>query len=1575
MAAFKPVATAALIPPPTLPQSIPLEPSADVSKVCEECGANVSKTYRGQHPRCKLHRFSQFHNRDTFDEDMFDRVLSIETTAVEDEATRETLGLSLEDMQEYTLLWVAANTDNTESLGEVNGARFFRKSGLKVSVLRRIMQDADTDEPLGELNRNEFFTACKLVAHVQGGLKYNLEILSTPTVLPDFNRARAGRTNQATLSTYLGGKIKYDEVDPDQQASLGPAAELTDDMADNTQAHQGQPTVVLAPPGATTNNPIAQSVDTAAAPQVTDSISPKPRRKSSVEDLKDSVQAKDDEIALIMAQLAMMDQGGSADNIISKDQTPAHAAVADKTDGAEVVVAPRPPVATPKPPVANARAAKHAEPLENTGAGIERMPVSAVEGSDPAPALTTPPTPPVGITKPSIAKSRDGQQPINTEAAVQEAEDDVLSEDEEDEEDEGGDTEMDDFLAKMLALESKLDAATGNADAVPENTSAQQDGPAPPPPMATAKPRMRKKSQNSRRGSQRFTVIDGQLNNGAGNGTSDAGQYLEMAPDSHAIPEDSAVTDSSQYVDVVPRHHTRRGTMKSKPYASIYRESYLSGSDTEGWDSSGSDGDGNNFFLAESIVSVADSVVSLANENAGQYLEMAPDSTPEDNREDEAALRSKSPVSSGTGPQLVHANNTWATAAELLPSLQIVHRPNVVAKGHPKWVPDKQRKKCTNCRAAFTLRSRRKHHCRLCGEIFCHACSGGMVMISQLPAVYPDDGQEAHPYRCLDDGSGLKYRASPILTEPELEDSIVVRRHEIVYAAGAPEPHNGAEWMYVPDHGWLATKTSRGKLMFVADMREQDQLAKSLSSSKSRRENPIRVCDVCMAKETVRCYWKDGQIGSVNGAFVTLLSDPDDQMAVNVQFSDGSTASVDTQSLMMIESGETDIAEANDVSEVQLRHKFVPTAEGGKELTASNAEAFRPRSVLLRKSSKKKTETEANPPPPPPAQSDKVKVTPPAPPIRSSSLGTFESTPPTTLSNQAVTPPPPPPPPAHADQGIAQQIALSPPPPAQSEKRHVTPLAPLIRSSSLGTLETTPPPPPPAQAEENSSPATETHVRNSTVFSDSDTEGWDSSDSGGEGDYHQAHDKPASPATTKTPMSAEEEAEIKAFRVAEEILSTEQAYCESLRVVSEVFIPLLCGGRRAPIPNQSVVFINWAELLDFQLGVLEQIEHAMEKKPLMIGACLNGIAPYMKPVYSTYTGRFDKAQRTWHKMKTVKAVAEAVRKAHLDPRCSQLGLDAYLLEPIQRIPRYKMLLESYAKRRQPDHPDYKQAHEAVQKMDQVAKATNGSLADMENIETRVRLQRGLPRTFEFNVMLPGRELHKHGVLLEMLRKGPRPRRLYLFSDCMVKCSEAYHKPMQLSLEDMTIEQSTTAVVQNILGFGSAPIEGIDHFIHIRVHAEDFVIGFDDKAKYEAWFAAINQEMANAVDLNRERAKRMSSAGTPKEDAVYMFIEPSSETDDAGAAEEINPECSGKHLIAGLHQILQNAGTKPVTFLHVKQHLITTFGQDLYDGNKDQVREIMTDHVRGGAKQMSFGSPVGGADQQVQTPLLQGLRCP
>ncbi|KAE9359012.1 hypothetical protein PF008_g2449 [Phytophthora fragariae] len=53
-------------------------------------------------------------------------------------------------------------------------------------------------------------------------------------------------------------------------------------------------------------------------------------------------------------------------------------------------------------------------------------------------------------------------------------------------------------------------------------------------------------------------------------------------------------------------------------------------------------------------------------------------------------------------------------------------RPPPMSAGNQYWMPDHLCKVCYDCSAAFSL-FRRRHHCRLCGQIFCYECSNNFV--------------------------------------------------------------------------------------------------------------------------------------------------------------------------------------------------------------------------------------------------------------------------------------------------------------------------------------------------------------------------------------------------------------------------------------------------------------------------------------------------------------------------------------------------------------------------------------------------------------------------------------------------------------------------------------------------------------------------------------------------------------------------------------------------------------------------------------------------------------------------------
>ncbi|PWN35428.1 uncharacterized protein FA14DRAFT_41472 [Meira miltonrushii] len=79
----------------------------------------------------------------------------------------------------------------------------------------------------------------------------------------------------------------------------------------------------------------------------------------------------------------------------------------------------------------------------------------------------------------------------------------------------------------------------------------------------------------------------------------------------------------------------------------------------------------------------------------------------------------------------------------------------------PVWVPDSRADKCACCSESFGL-WRRKHHCRLCGQVVCWSCSQKTFLIASY-----EDGEQDRPARACDTCYESVFPETP---EPSLVD-------------------------------------------------------------------------------------------------------------------------------------------------------------------------------------------------------------------------------------------------------------------------------------------------------------------------------------------------------------------------------------------------------------------------------------------------------------------------------------------------------------------------------------------------------------------------------------------------------------------------------------------------------------------------------------------------------------------------------------------------------------------------------------------------------------------------------------
>lgn len=100
------------------------------------------------------------------------------------------------------------------------------------------------------------------------------------------------------------------------------------------------------------------------------------------------------------------------------------------------------------------------------------------------------------------------------------------------------------------------------------------------------------------------------------------------------------------------------------------------------------------------------------------------------------------------------------------------------------------------------------------------------------------------------------------------------------------------------------------------------------------------------------------------------------------------------------------------------------------------------------------------------------------------------------------------------------------------------------------------------------------------------------------------------------------------------------------------------------------------------------------------------------------------------------------------PTARSLSLTAFLMTPVQRIPRYKMLLEDLFKNTPPTHPDFEDLEKAIVLVQEIASSVNEHIRDHEMMLKMLDLQRSIQGLKE-NLVSPGRRFLKRGPVLKV----------------------------------------------------------------------------------------------------------------------------------------------------------------------------------------------------------------------------------
>ncbi|GAA5933815.1 hypothetical protein JCM3775_000290 [Rhodotorula graminis] len=121
-------------------------------------------------------------------------------------------------------------------------------------------------------------------------------------------------------------------------------------------------------------------------------------------------------------------------------------------------------------------------------------------------------------------------------------------------------------------------------------------------------------------------------------------------------------------------------------------------------------------------------------------------------------------------------------------------------------------------------------------------------------------------------------------------------------------------------------------------------------------------------------------------------------------------------------------------------------------------------------------------------------------------------------------------------------------------------------------------------------------------------------------------------------------------------------------------------------------------------------------------------------------------------------------------QASKIGLAGLLLNIVQRVPRYRLLLKDLLRHTDDEHTDARDLQAAFDLVDGVASHLDSQISAHTSALALLDLQRSfLPGSFPSSPLVaPGRTLLKSGPLSQVSHSGPpRPRTLFLFSDLLI----------------------------------------------------------------------------------------------------------------------------------------------------------------------------------------------------------------
>jgi len=296
--------------------------------------------------------------------------------------------------------------------------------------------------------------------------------------------------------------------------------------------------------------------------------------------------------------------------------------------------------------------------------------------------------------------------------------------------------------------------------------------------------------------------------------------------------------------------------------------------------------------------------------------------------------------------------------------------------------------------------------------------------------------------------------------------------------------------------------------------------------------------------------------------------------------------------------------------------------------------------------------------------------------------------------------------------------------------------------------------------------------------------------------------------------------------VIREILETETRYLESLRVIQDVyFTPLFekANGMQPIIKLHELhgIFLNIEDIILVAVELEKKLRDRVEvNKSSKVGDIFLNLA-WGFNLYRRYASEYEGALTLLAEVSTRTKMREFITEATANPATKGMTLESFLVMPVQRIPRYKLLLAEAFKHTKESDEDYTELKDALDRVSELAMVVNEAIRSRENMD---KLRELGPR-LRTEVVKIGRVFVKEGRVTKICRKTHKKYLFVLFNDMLAYKSE-------------TDVKSKTRTITLVSAQDLPDTERLTNAVELRSNKKSFIFYTDDAASKTSWVEAI-----------------------------------------------------------------------------------------------------------------------------------------